>query len=251
MQTIFSLKINNEQLPDNGESPDNEESQGATEFDKGLTRLRNNPSRGDSLERDLGSDDFLTPPGVRDGWIYRLEKPGLMKLSSSLQINPEGTVIELRRRLVWHLVELPKVREITNSPKEGAGTYFIPMGRQNNVAVLRRDLSNQPPPQTNIPNPWRSFGMIPPTPEFDSNECFRPTREALTNPSANVPPGFALGHPGYPIASKAHILNVKCDDQDEAAASLERLEGISEMENIPKHRFLTALLGLLYGKALM
>ncbi|KAG5864175.1 hypothetical protein JTB14_026654 [Gonioctena quinquepunctata] len=94
-------------MPDNGDSSDREESQGATGFDEGLTGLRNSPAGGDSLERELGSDDFLAPPGVEAGWIYRLKKPELMELASSLQINLEGIVIELRRRLIWHLVELP------------------------------------------------------------------------------------------------------------------------------------------------
>ncbi|KAG5864874.1 hypothetical protein JTB14_010055 [Gonioctena quinquepunctata] len=88
-------------MPDNGDSSDREELQGATGFDEGLTGLRDNPAGGDSLERELGSDDFLAPPGVKAGWIYRLKKPELMELASSLQINPEGTVIELRRRLIW------------------------------------------------------------------------------------------------------------------------------------------------------
>ncbi|KAG5895261.1 hypothetical protein JTB14_015127 [Gonioctena quinquepunctata] len=86
-------------MPDNGDSLDREELQGATGLDEGLTGLRDNPAGGDFLERELGSDDFLAPPGVKAGWIYRLEKPELMELASSLQINSEGTVIELRRRL--------------------------------------------------------------------------------------------------------------------------------------------------------
>ncbi|KAG5877540.1 hypothetical protein JTB14_019243 [Gonioctena quinquepunctata] len=40
-------------MPDNGNSLDREESQGATGFDEGSTGLRDNPSGGDSLEREL------------------------------------------------------------------------------------------------------------------------------------------------------------------------------------------------------
>ncbi|KAG5873724.1 hypothetical protein JTB14_009365 [Gonioctena quinquepunctata] len=107
----------------------------------GLTGLRDSPAGGDSLERELGSDDFLAPAGVKAGWIYRLMKPELMELASSLQINPEGIVIELRRRLIWHLVELPKARGMSTSPNEGTGTYFLTMGRQNTGAVPKRDFS--------------------------------------------------------------------------------------------------------------
>ncbi|KAG5866543.1 hypothetical protein JTB14_028465 [Gonioctena quinquepunctata] len=145
-------------MPDNGDSSDREELQGATGFDEGSTGLRDNPAGGEFLKRELGSDDFLAPPEVKAGWIYRLEKPELMELASSLQINPEGTVIELRRRLIWHLVELPKSRGMSTSPNEGTGTYFFSMGRQNAGAVPRRDFSYLPPPQTNMPNPWRSSG---------------------------------------------------------------------------------------------
>ncbi|KAG5861597.1 hypothetical protein JTB14_019353 [Gonioctena quinquepunctata] len=133
-------------MPDNGDTSDREELQGATGFEE-------------------GSDDFLAPPEVKAGWIYRLKKPELMELASSLQINPEGTVIELRRRLIWHLVELPKARGTSTSPNEGTGTYFQSMNRQNTGAVPRRDFSYLPSHQANIPNPWRSSGMIPPTPE--------------------------------------------------------------------------------------
>ncbi|KAG5876862.1 hypothetical protein JTB14_004974 [Gonioctena quinquepunctata] len=133
-------------MPDNGDSSDREELQGVTGFDE-------------------GSDDFLASPGVKAGWIYRLKKPELMELASSLQSNPEGTVIELRRRLIWHLVDLPKSRGMSTGPNEGTGTYFFSMGRQNARAVPRREFSYLPPTQTNIPNPWRSSGMIPPTPE--------------------------------------------------------------------------------------
>ncbi|KAG5891335.1 hypothetical protein JTB14_036903 [Gonioctena quinquepunctata] len=45
--------------------------------------------------------------------------------------------------------------------------------------------------------------------------------------------------------------NVKFNGQDEAAAFLERLEGISETENITKYRLLTALPELSYEKALL
>ncbi|KAG5865777.1 hypothetical protein JTB14_000203 [Gonioctena quinquepunctata] len=98
-------------MPDNGHPADHEESQGATGFDEGSTGLRG----GDSPERELGSDDFLAPLGVKAGWIYRFEKPEWMELASSLQINPDGTVIELIRRLIWHLVELPKARGISSA----------------------------------------------------------------------------------------------------------------------------------------
>ncbi|KAG5867611.1 hypothetical protein JTB14_024830 [Gonioctena quinquepunctata] len=54
---------------------------------------------------------------------------------------------------------------MSTSPNEGAGTYFLTMSRQNAEAVPGRDFSYLPPPQTNNPHPWRSFGMIPPTPE--------------------------------------------------------------------------------------
>ncbi|KAG5865778.1 hypothetical protein JTB14_000204 [Gonioctena quinquepunctata] len=70
-------------------------------------------------------------------------------------------------------------------------------------------------------------------------------------PSPTVPSGFAVGHPGYPIALKTHRWKVKFNGQEEAAAFLERLEGISETESIPKHQLLTALPGSLYGKALL
>ncbi|KAG5876605.1 hypothetical protein JTB14_004217 [Gonioctena quinquepunctata] len=207
-----------------------------------------------------------------------------MELASSLQINPEGTVIELRRRLIWHLVELPKSRRMSTSPNEEAGTYILPMGRQYTGAVPRRDFSYSPRPQTNIPNPWRSFGMIPPTPEgwgvqgrtvtstvatctttmsgvrsimapysapgfqasFLFQRVFSPHWECTP-----VPPGFAGSHPGYSSALKTHRRNVKFNGQGEAAEFLERLEEISEMENISKHRLMTALPGLLYGKALL
>ncbi|KAG5862291.1 hypothetical protein JTB14_003097 [Gonioctena quinquepunctata] len=118
---------------------------GATGFEEGLSDFEI-IRRGEFLERELGSDDFLAPPEVKAGWIYRLKKPELMELASSLQINPEGTVIELRRRLIWHLVELPKARGTSTSPTEGTGTYL-------------------PSHQANIPNPWRSSGMIPPHPK--------------------------------------------------------------------------------------
>ncbi|KAG5894316.1 hypothetical protein JTB14_015556 [Gonioctena quinquepunctata] len=122
-------------MPDNGDTSDREELQGATGFEEGLSGLRDNPAGGEFLERELGSDDFLAPPEVKAGWIYRLKKPELMELASSLQINPEGTVIELRRRLIWHLVELPKARGTSTSPNEGTGTYFQSMNRQNTGAV--------------------------------------------------------------------------------------------------------------------
>ncbi|KAG5864784.1 hypothetical protein JTB14_006608 [Gonioctena quinquepunctata] len=262
-------------MPDNGDSSDREELQGATGFEEGLTGLRDNPAGGEFLERELGSDDFLAPPEVKAGWIYRLKKPELMELASSLQINPEGTVIELRRRLIWHLS----------------------MNRQNTGAVPRRDFSYLPSHQANIPNPWRSSGMIPPTPE-ESLPTFQgmglrgmtstssvnthtttmsgvrstmtpcvapglpvpspiPTSVSaplgihIPTPVPSVPSGVAVGHPGYPIALQTHRWNVKFNGQEEAAAFLERLEEISETENIPKHRLLTALPELFYGKALL
>ncbi|KAG5866096.1 hypothetical protein JTB14_003698 [Gonioctena quinquepunctata] len=135
-------------MPDNGDSSDREELQGVTGFDEGLTGLRDNPAGGEFLERELGSDDFLASPGVKAGWIYRLKKPELMELASSLQ-------------------------------------------------------------------------------------------------------RVAVGHPGYPIVLKTHRWNDNFNGQEEAAAFLERLEEISETENIPKHRLLTALPELLYGKALL
>ncbi|KAG5867814.1 hypothetical protein JTB14_012422 [Gonioctena quinquepunctata] len=284
-------------MPDNGDSSDREELQGATGFEEGLTGLRDNPAGGEFLERELGSDDFLAPPEVKAGWIYRLKKPELMELASSLQINPEGTVIELRRRLIWHLVELPKARGTSTSPNEGTGTYFQSMNRQNTGAVPRRDFSYLPSHQTNIPNPWRSSGMIPPTPEESlptfqgmglrgmtstssvnthtttmsgvrstMTPCVAPGLPApssiptsvsaplgrhLPTPPPSVPSGVAVGHPGYPIVLKTHRWNVKFNGQEEAAAFLERLEEISETKNIPKHRLLTALPELLYGKALL
>ncbi|KAG5862286.1 hypothetical protein JTB14_015425 [Gonioctena quinquepunctata] len=61
---------------------------------------------------------------------------------------------------------------MSTSPNEGTGTYFLSMGRQNAGAVPRRDFSYLPPTQTNIPNPWRSSGMIPPAPE-DSIPTFQ------------------------------------------------------------------------------
>ncbi|KAG5864979.1 hypothetical protein JTB14_015262 [Gonioctena quinquepunctata] len=220
-----------------------------------------------------------------------------MELASSLQINPEGTVIELRRRLIWHLVELPKSRGMSTSPSEGTGTYFFSMGRQNAGAVPRRDFSYLPPSQSNMSNPWRSSGMIPPTPEESlptfqgmgsrgitstssvithtttmsgvrstMAPCVAPGLQApssiptsvsaplgrhLPTPPPTVPSGVAVGHSRYPIVLKTHRWNVKFNGQEEAAAFLERLEEISETQNIPKHRLLTALPELLYGKALL
>ncbi|KAG5900174.1 hypothetical protein JTB14_035319 [Gonioctena quinquepunctata] len=284
-------------MPDNGDTSDREELQGATGFEEGLSGLRDNPAGGEFLERELGSDDFLAPPEVKAGWIYRLKKPELMELASSLQINPEGTVIELRRRLIWHLVELPKARGTSTSPNEGTGTYFQSMNRQNTGAVPRRDFSYLPSHQANIPNPWRSSGMIPPTPE-ESLPTFQgmglrgmtstssvnthtttmsgvrstmtpcvapglpvpspiPTSVSaplgihIPTPLPSVPSGVAVGHPGYPIALQTHRWNVKFNGQEEAAAFLERLEEISETENIPKQRLLTAPPELFYGKALL
>ncbi|KAG5860663.1 hypothetical protein JTB14_009076 [Gonioctena quinquepunctata] len=83
------------------------------------------------------------------------------------------------------------------------------------------------------------------------NEWFYTTRNALANPPLTVPSGFAVGHPEYPITLKTHRWNVEFNDQDEAAAFSERLKEIAETENIPKHRLLTALPELLYGKALL
>ncbi|KAG5875949.1 hypothetical protein JTB14_038448 [Gonioctena quinquepunctata] len=171
------------------------------------------------------------------------------------------------------------------------------MGRQNTGAVPRRDFSYLPSHQTNIPNPWRSSGMIPPTPEESLPPCqgmglrgmtstssvnthtttmsgvrstmtpcvapglpvpssiptsvSAPLGSHLPTPLPTVPSGVAVGHPGYPIVLKTHRWNVKFNGQEEAAAFLERLEEISETENIPKHRLLTALPELLYGKALL
>ncbi|KAG5874909.1 hypothetical protein JTB14_028479 [Gonioctena quinquepunctata] len=88
-----------------------------------------------------------------------------MELASSLEINPGGTVIGLRQRLIWHLVELSKARGMSTSSNEGTGTYFLSMGRQNAGAVPRKEFIYLPPPQTNIPNLWMSSVMIPPTPE--------------------------------------------------------------------------------------
>ncbi|KAG5895262.1 hypothetical protein JTB14_015128 [Gonioctena quinquepunctata] len=170
------------------------------------------------------------------------------------------------------------------------------MGRQNPGAVSRRDFSYLPPPQTNIPNPWRSSGMIPPTPgeslpplqgtglrgitstssvitntttlsgvRSTMAPCVAPGFQApssiptsvsaplgrhLPTPLPTVPSGFAVGHPGYPIVLETHRWNIKFNGQEEAAAFLERLEEISETENNSKHRLLTALPELLYGKAL-
>ncbi|KAG5861134.1 hypothetical protein JTB14_023043 [Gonioctena quinquepunctata] len=73
----------------------------------------------------------------------------------------------------------------------------------------------------------------------------------LPIPPLTVPSGFAVGHPEYPITLKTHRWNVEFNDQDEAAAFSERLKEIAETENIPKHRLLTALPELLYGKALL
>ncbi|KAG5882830.1 hypothetical protein JTB14_008013 [Gonioctena quinquepunctata] len=112
-------------MPDNGDTSDREELQGATGFEEGLTGLRDNPAGGEFLERELGSDDFLAPPEVKAGWIYRLKNPELMELASSLQINSEGTVIELRRRLIWHLVELPKARGTSTSLTKELGRILI------------------------------------------------------------------------------------------------------------------------------
>ncbi|KAG5883983.1 hypothetical protein JTB14_007512 [Gonioctena quinquepunctata] len=123
-----------------------------------------------------------------------------MESASSLQINPEGTVIKLRRGFIWHLVGLPKARGLSTCPNEGAGTYFLAMGRQNIGAVPRRDFSI---------SLTYSRG-----PQFDSNECFRPTRNALTTPSTNCALGFAGGHPGYPIALKTHRWNVEFNGQE-------------------------------------
>ncbi|KAG5866023.1 hypothetical protein JTB14_028366 [Gonioctena quinquepunctata] len=78
-----------------------------------------------------------------------------------------------------------------------------------------------------------------------------PLGRHLPIPPPIVSSEFAVGHPGYPIVLKTHRWNVKFNGQDEAAAFLERLEEISEKENIPKHRLLTALKELLYGKALL
>ncbi|KAG5861941.1 hypothetical protein JTB14_026221 [Gonioctena quinquepunctata] len=78
-----------------------------------------------------------------------------------------------------------------------------------------------------------------------------PMGRHLSTPPPIVPSEFAVGHPGYPIVLKTHRWNVKFNGQEEAAAFLERLEEISEMENIPKHRLLTALPELSYGKALL
>ncbi|KAG5876898.1 hypothetical protein JTB14_003222 [Gonioctena quinquepunctata] len=80
-------------MPGTGVSLDREELQGATGFDEGLTGFRDNPAGGDSLERELGSDDFLAPPGVNAGWIYGLKKPELMELASSLQINRKAPLL--------------------------------------------------------------------------------------------------------------------------------------------------------------
>ncbi|KAG5867840.1 hypothetical protein JTB14_017060 [Gonioctena quinquepunctata] len=172
-----------------------------------------------------------------------------MELASSLQINPGRTVIELRRRLIWHLVELPKARGTSTSPNEGTGTYL--------------------PSYTNIPNPWRGSGMIPPTPRKLTNfqgmgsrgitstssvithtttmsgvrstmaPCVAPGLPVpssiptsvsaplgihIPTPLPSVPSGVAVGHPGYPIALQTHRWNVKFNGQEEAAAFLERLK---------------------------
>ncbi|KAG5865184.1 hypothetical protein JTB14_024133 [Gonioctena quinquepunctata] len=220
-------------MPDNGDSSDREELQGATGFEEGLTGLRDNPAGGEFLERELGSDDFLAPPEVKAGWIYRLKKPELMELASSLQINPEGTVIELRRRLIWHLVELPKARGTSTSPNEGTGTYFHSMGRQNTGAVPRRDFSYSEPMEefvndttytrrkpTNFSRDgvtrnyqhkfgehtydddvWSTqyHGTLCGTwfagPQFNSNECFRTPGKSLTNPFDNCTVRSRCGPP--------------------------------------------------------
>ncbi|KAG5876897.1 hypothetical protein JTB14_003221 [Gonioctena quinquepunctata] len=54
---------------------------------------------------------------------------------------------------------------MSTSPNEGTGTYFLTMCRQYAGTVPRRDFDYLPPPQTNIPNPWRSSGLLPPIPE--------------------------------------------------------------------------------------
>ncbi|KAG5864325.1 hypothetical protein JTB14_036879 [Gonioctena quinquepunctata] len=94
-------------------------------LDSVLTRNRDDPSRGESLERKICHGDFWAPLEVKAEWIYRLKKSELMELAANFQINPGGTVIQLRRRLVWHLVELPKSLRITTYPGEGAGNYFF------------------------------------------------------------------------------------------------------------------------------
>ncbi|KAG5867629.1 hypothetical protein JTB14_009348 [Gonioctena quinquepunctata] len=68
-------------MPDSGNSPDHDGTQEAAGFDEALTGLKDNPSGGDSLERELGSEEFLAPPGMEAGWIYRLKKPELMELA--------------------------------------------------------------------------------------------------------------------------------------------------------------------------
>ncbi|KAG5860662.1 hypothetical protein JTB14_009075 [Gonioctena quinquepunctata] len=87
-------------MPDNGNSRI-VRSHRVAGFDEGVTGLRDNPSRA-ILWKRLGSDDFVAPTEGKLK-IYWLKKPELMELASSLQINPEGTVIDLTRRLIWHL----------------------------------------------------------------------------------------------------------------------------------------------------
>ncbi|KAG5863331.1 hypothetical protein JTB14_004962 [Gonioctena quinquepunctata] len=90
-----------------------------------------------------------------------------------------------------------------------------------------------------------------PAPSSIPTSVSAPLGRHLPTPPPCVPSGVAVGHPGYPIVLKTHRWNVKFNGQEEAAAFLERLEEISETKNIPKHRLLTALPELLYGKALL
>ncbi|KAG5876861.1 hypothetical protein JTB14_004973 [Gonioctena quinquepunctata] len=126
------------------------------------------------------------------------------------------------------------------------------MNRQNTGAVPRGDFSYLPSHQANIPNPWRGFWNDTTTPEeslnFSRDGVARNDQHKFGEHTYDNDVGVAVGHPGYPIALKTHRWNVKFNGQEEAAAFLERLEEISETENIPKHRLLTALPELFYGK---
>ncbi|KAG5858388.1 hypothetical protein JTB14_023986 [Gonioctena quinquepunctata] len=113
---------------------------------------QDDPSGGNSLEKEIGQDEFLAPPGVKAGWIYRLKKSELMELAVNLQIIPE---------------ELPKSRERSTSPSEVTGNYSSHINRHDMGAVLRREFSCQPPPQPNVSNPWMITGIIPPIPEMN------------------------------------------------------------------------------------
>ncbi|KAG5889983.1 hypothetical protein JTB14_020271 [Gonioctena quinquepunctata] len=67
-------------MPGSGDSLDIDAKKGSVGFGNILTSDRDDPSGGDSLKKEIGQDEFLAPPGVKAGWIYRLKKSDLIEI---------------------------------------------------------------------------------------------------------------------------------------------------------------------------